>query len=709
MSNMLLQISDPTSPKYGQHLTLNKIKDLFGPSNLDVEIVTSYLSKMEGVMIDYNNVKDLLRVTATIGDIQKLMKTKISKHTHKYSESKKDFFRIVSSCHIPSHVANVMSFISLNTPLMNVRMSTNNNMKTKDIALKQKINVKGASSISGSTTPSVLSSLYNIPFGNASRHGATQAVAEFYGDEFYSDSDLTTFLKVHGLPNAAISGVYGNLPNDPSRPGMEANLDVQYIMGVAPGIPTYFYSMRDLNPYDSDNEGFLAYLFTVDSQADPPLVHSVSYGDLESSVFIKNNPSAIDYGNRVELEFLKLGLRGLTILYASGDDGSRGYTNAHQSPPNQCTFRAVPEWPGSSPYVTSVGATQLCSTTPKPSTCAGQREVACSSQTNGLISSGSGFSDQLPRSLAPWQEAAVQKYLNQASKRPPTSYFNVSGRGYPDISALGNEYEVTMRGRTTLVWGTSASAPVIAAMVSLLNDQRLARGLPPMGFINPFLYAAQSSHPNAFFDVITGSTGCSSSGLCCPYAFSAAPGWDATTGLGSPNFDVLLSLALSYTTKSPMSSPSSSPSLTSKPSKVPSTSQPTVPPTSRPSIAPLSSKPTSVPSSKPATLVPTGRPSTKPKTGKPSSIPTSKPSVYPSIAPVTKSPSMRPTFKPVSVKPTFKPSSKPSTKFPTSTPTSKPSSRKPTQKPLTFNPTKKPSIAPVTKYPSIRPSVKPIS
>ena len=61
-------------------------------------------------------------------------------------------------------------------------------------------------------------------------------------------------------------------------------------------MPTYFYSMGDYNPYNANNEGFLAYLYIVGNQTSPPLVHSLSYGDVEADIFV-DAPSA-NYGNR---------------------------------------------------------------------------------------------------------------------------------------------------------------------------------------------------------------------------------------------------------------------------------------------------------------------------------------------------------------------------------------------------------------------------
>ena len=78
---------------------------------------------------------------------------------------------------------------------------------------------------------------------------------------------------------------------------------------------------------------------------------------------------------------------------------------------------------------------------------------------------------------------------------------------------------------------------------------RLAYNMPPMGFLNPFLYQAAATNPEAFNDIVTGDNACSAGSSvetvnCCEYSFSAQPGWDATTGLGSPNYGILANLVL---------------------------------------------------------------------------------------------------------------------------------------------------------------------
>ena len=90
---------------------------------------------------------------------------------------------------------------------------------------------------------------------------------------------------------------------------------------------------------------------------------------------------------------------------------------------------------------------------------------------------------------------------------------------------------IAIDGTFSLVYGTSASAPVVGAIITLINEARFAIGKGSVGFINPTLYA----NPGALNDITSGGNqGCGTPG------FTATTGWDPVTGLGTPNFPKLL-------------------------------------------------------------------------------------------------------------------------------------------------------------------------
>jgi len=283
-------------------------------------------------------------------------------------------------------------------------------------------------------------------------------------------------------------------------------------MSVAQNAPTWFWVQ------DGTGDVFLEWITAVAATSNPPLVHSISYGSVES----EEDPASMQ---RFSTAAQALGTRGVTIMVASGDDGVANYIA--RGDPSKCGFN--PSYPATCPYVTAVGATQG----PEDNTV----EIMCSSKTNGLITSGGGFSGVF--TTADYQAADVAGYLKDGPDMPPISQFNSKGRGYPDVAAMGHNYEEVIGGQTYQVSGTSAASPVFAGMISLINGLRLSQGKSSLGFINPSLY----SNAADFHDITSGTNNCCAgapgSATCCKYGFTATTGWDPTTGLGTPDFGKL--------------------------------------------------------------------------------------------------------------------------------------------------------------------------
>ena len=158
-----------------------------------------------------------------------------------------------------------------------------------------------------------------------------------------------------------------------------------------------------------------------------------------------------------------------------------------------------------------------------------------------LLVVGGGFSTYNPTPT--WQAAAVSAFLK---KNKAQSGYNPNGRGYPDVSMIGVYYQVIVQGTMASLFGTSASSPVFAAMIGLVNSARAKQGRGPIGFINPTLYSfgAQSDYYN---DIVSGNNKCIANGdtsevVCCSSGFSCISGWDPVTGYGSMNYINLLNM-----------------------------------------------------------------------------------------------------------------------------------------------------------------------
>lgn len=195
----------------------------------------------------------------------------------------------------------------------------------------------------------------------------------------------------------------------------------------------------------------------------------------------------------------------------------------------------------------------------------GNPEVVCQSDKGGQITSGGGFSTYF--ASPSWQSAAVSRYfsaVNSSSATNPKAGYNPQGRGFPDVALLGVNYQVYYAGQAAGVYGTSASAPVFAAIVTLLNTARKASGQTNIGFINPTLYSIGSRLASAglvYHDVTSGNNKCCSAAAnsaCCQSGFVAAAGWDPVTGWGSVNYK---NLAAAFNVTAAVDTTSAAPSL----------------------------------------------------------------------------------------------------------------------------------------------------
>ena len=332
-----------------------------------------------------------------------------------------------------------------------------------------------------SFNPPQVAQLYNFPVG-PNGAGQTIGILELGGG--YNASDLSTYFSGLGIAEPRVTAVSvdgaTNSPNDPNADG-EVALDIEVAGSIAPGanITVYFTT--------NTSQGFLDALTTAihDTANGPPSVISISWGSAESN-WTAQSMTAFDEACQSAAAL------GITITVASGDNGSSDGGSGNNV-----------DFPASSPHVLGCGGTELVAANN-----AIQQEVVWNDQPQGGASGG-GVSSVFP--IPPWQmKANVPK--------PPTSS---GGRGVPDVAGDASPetgYNVLYDGQTAVVGGTSAVAPLWAALIALLNQQNGSN----IGFANLALY---QNAENGFSDITQGNNG----------TYSAGPGWDACTGLGSPN------------------------------------------------------------------------------------------------------------------------------------------------------------------------------
>merc|ERR1719352_48268 len=370
--------------------------------------------------------------------------------------------------------------------------------------------VLGNTTASSDVTPTVINKAYGIDPKSVKRSGKTnvQAIGQFQG-QYVSPTDLSKFCKQYdATADCSISKFLGK--NSGSRPGIESMLDVEYITGVAQGVTTWVYSYPSFN-FCAD---LLTWASDVASESEHPNVVSLSYGSQKID-FCDSTTT-----KRLSEDVQKLGTMGVTVVIASGDDGSGG--NTRQGSNNG---KLSPSFPASIPYALAVGSTFFDS------------GLSGEEQATTQFGSGGGFSYDYD--MPSYQTSAVNSYMAKNPKTGTSSYAQ-KGRASPDVALLGEKFAVVDGGRTLAVGGTSASTPSWGAVISLLNEECLSAsgGKKTLGFVNPLFY----QNADAFTDITQGSNAIGSNARS---GWKCTEGWDAVTGLGTPQFTKLQSVVRS--------------------------------------------------------------------------------------------------------------------------------------------------------------------
>jgi len=237
------------------------------------------------------------------------------------------------------------------------------------------------------------------------------------------------------------------------------------------------------------------------------------------------------------------------MIVCAQDEGAPSDNNEDCSLDN--SYPLWPIYPSSSNWVTTVSSSsfstsdsneyttpQICSYGYPCSKGPGQEVFTMANNTYYIWTGGSGFANYT--AMPNWQKAAATQWLNPNYPKtwpiPPTVFFNPNNRAYPDVVALGDRILIIMDGSVSITAGTSASTPIFAGLVSLLNDARLNAGKKQLGFLAPLLYQMQAADASTFNDITVGSSSWSRSSVSCQYGYGCSAGWDPASGLGSLNF-----------------------------------------------------------------------------------------------------------------------------------------------------------------------------
>jgi kumamolisin len=345
--------------------------------------------------------------------------------------------------------------------------------------------VRPGASTAASFTPPQVASLYGFPASTAA--GQCVALIELGGG--FRPADLDTYFKSLNVGSPTVTAVsVDHAQNSPSGdangPDGEVMLDIEVVGAIAPQakIAVYFAPNTDA--------GFLDAITTaIHDTTNKPSVISISWGGPESS-WTSQAMTAMDEA------FQAAATLGVTVCVASGDNGS---SDGVDDGANHVDF------PASSSFALSCGGTSL-----KATTSTIDSESVWNDGANGGASGG-GVSSFFATPV--WQSSLSA--LGADGKSVALSH-----RGVPDVSGNADPetgYQVRVDGSDTVIGGTSAVAPLWAALIARANQLSGKSA----GFLNPQLY----QNPRTLRDITSGDNG----------SFEAAAGWDACSGLGSPN------------------------------------------------------------------------------------------------------------------------------------------------------------------------------
>ncbi|KAH7908104.1 peptidase S8/S53 domain-containing protein [Hygrophoropsis aurantiaca] len=565
IGTFLMEVSHPKSTAYGKHWSAGDVLKTFAPSDETIDAVRTWLieSGIDEERISVSSNKGWVEVDATREEAESLLQTEYNVYSHATGKE----HVACDSYQLPAHIAPHVDFV---TPTVHFDARISRRSTTEPA---RKIGAPGSS---GPKTTGKFDGVIADDLSTCNEYITLDCLRTLYslGDYAPQAADKNSYGIVEYTPEAYLQtdinmfamnfseGLYGVAPYMVSIDGGyaqteytgfdyngESDLDLQYGMGlVTPAQQVTLYQAGDMVEGASFNN-FLDALdgsyctfeggddYTQDAEypdyspggyegpeacgtATPTYVISTSYSYNEADL----TPF---YTARQCAEYAKLGLMGVTVLYSSGDYGVAGNdalclnANGTQST-NGIMFN--PSFPGTCPYITSVGATMIA-----PNSTVYEPETACEE----VIYSGGGFSNYF--AMPDYQKEAVAYYLETYPPDYPADIWNSTGmsRAFPDISANGANYVVAIDGEFELVYGTSCSSPVSGAIFTLINDARLAAGKSTIGFINPTIYSTDFS--GLFNDITTGDNpGCGTNG------YNATPGWDPVTGLGTPNFAKLV-------------------------------------------------------------------------------------------------------------------------------------------------------------------------
>jgi kumamolisin len=469
----------------------------FGASADDIDKVKVAMERLGLKVVAADAASRSVRVAGTVRAMEEAFRVKLMNY-----EGPRGVYRgRVGPVQIPSNLNGVIVgvFGLDNRPVAKPRPHSATELE-RTPQEKARRGAQAASSGRAWFYPAELATIYQFPDGDGS--GQSIGILEFGGG--YFPSDLKAFCKAAGVsvPNVIPISVDGAATDARDGTEGEVMLDIEVVAGACPQatIPVYFSNFSE--------QGWIDNLSTaIHDTTHAPSVLSISWGLAE------DDPDWSQGALEMINEMLQAAaLAGITVLVASGDDGSSDA---------ETDGRAHVDFPAASPYVLSVGGTTLHVKSGTPAEVAWKDGDGLRADNGG--SSGGGVSVQFPRPS--WQTVSI----------PSVNPDAIDGRVVPDVSADASPttgYFVVIDGNSGVAGGTSAATPLWAALIGRINA--MLGNNKHVGYLTPILYKTTPGDGSTVgaascTDITSGDNITASDG-----GYEAQPGYDAVTGWGTP-------------------------------------------------------------------------------------------------------------------------------------------------------------------------------
>ncbi len=517
LTTFLRAVYNPASPDYHHFLSVAEFTGQFGPSAAEQQTVVDYLTR-QGFTITSTYPTHLL---VDFSGSEALAERVFGVNIRSYKEPDgRGFFANTSAPKLPAYLASLITSVS--------GLDDANQFYHPPVTSQSKPHLSTRASTSCPTAsssayiPSQLATAYNYDgLHSAGLQGQGQTVGVFELDG-YSQSDIATYAQCFGggsvpLQNVTLDGFNGQ----PGAGAIEVELDIEMLLSMAP-------HLAKVVVYEAPNttQGYNDEFARIVSDRTP--VVSVSWGDCESNM----GQQEVQQENTF---FQEAAAQGQSIMVAAGDSGSE---ECFQLEGGSFNFSLNADDPAAQPYITGVGGTTLSLNSNN-----GYQSEAV--WNGGLLGGAGGGGLSQYWKLPSWQTGpGVQNsYSNGMRETPDVSLDADPSTGYPIYCTAGSNCSggggIGGIGGTSGGWltvgGTSAAAPMWAAMVVLANQQAAKGGKGPLGFLNPSIYklASGSGYSQDFHDV-TQSGNNDEIGINGG-AYPVTSDYDMATGWGSFN------------------------------------------------------------------------------------------------------------------------------------------------------------------------------